>query len=298
MTTKAMSVPTPTLPAVHASDSNALMSIIERAATDSNFDVAKLDALLAVKERWEKEEARKAFVSALTDFKADPPDIFKNKSVAFKDVRYSHASLDNVSIAIGTSLAKHGLSHRWDVEQKDGKVRVTCVLMHSAGHSERVSMEAGADQSGSKNAIQALGSTVTYLERYSLLSITGMAVQDQDDDGQTAEPAKPIKGPEEHPAGWAPAVQPGAKMGTAAAAPVVDPVMFHVAKGGVTKAKTTPAQFKIKATNGKDYFTMHEKVALSCKEAGESGAEVRALLTLKGQAYWVDSVDVTARKEF
>lgn len=165
------------------SDSNSIMAIISRAATDPTFDVAKLDHLLAVKERWEKEEARKAFVSALNAFKADPPEIFKNKTVSFKDTKYKHASLDQVSISIASRLAEHNLSHRWNVEQREGQIKVTCVLMHSAGHSESVSLVAGADQSGSKNPIQSIGSTVTYLQRYSLLASTGMAVQDEDDDG-------------------------------------------------------------------------------------------------------------------
>ena len=46
-----------------------MMSLIQRAATDEAFSVEKLEHLLAVKERWEKEEARKAYVAALADFK-------------------------------------------------------------------------------------------------------------------------------------------------------------------------------------------------------------------------------------
>src|SRR5207245_959863 len=36
----------------------------------------------------------------------------------------------------------------------------------------------------SKNAVQAVGSTVSYLQRYTLLAGTGMAAADQDDDGR------------------------------------------------------------------------------------------------------------------
>lgn len=180
---------------------NPIMALISRAATDPSFDVAKLEHLLQVKVQWEREEARKVFVTALTAFKADPPDIYKNKKVDFDTQKgktsYKHASLDHVSIAIGTALSKHGLSHRWNVEQKDNLIKVTAVLMHNAGHSESLSMTAAADQSGSKNSIQALGSAVTYLERYTLLALTGMAVQD-DDDGKGAAPAAaPIPPPTE-----------------------------------------------------------------------------------------------------
>src|SRR3990167_3424222 len=197
MATKALVAPKPTAP---PASSTALMTMIEKAVSDPAFDVAKMDALLRVKERWDAEEARKAFVSAMTAFKANPPDIFKNKKVDFETQKgrtnYKHASLDNVSIIIGTALAAHGLSHRWSVEQNDTLIKVTCILMHNAGHSESLSMKCAADQSGNKNSIQAIGSAVTYLERYSLLAITGMAVQD-DDDGKAADKSAPIPGPKE-----------------------------------------------------------------------------------------------------
>ena len=56
------------------------------------------------------------------------------------------------------------------------------------GHQECTSLSAFPDESGGKNSIQAIGSTVSYLERYTLLSITGLSTQDQDDDGLSSEP--------------------------------------------------------------------------------------------------------------
>jgi hypothetical protein len=45
-------------------------------------------------------------------------------------------------------------------------------------------MEAGADVSGKKNAIQSVASSITYLSRYTLLAATGLAAVDMpDDDG-------------------------------------------------------------------------------------------------------------------
>jgi hypothetical protein len=153
-------------------------------AVQQGADLDKLQKLMDLQERWEASEARKAFVSAMSAFKANPPELFKNKHVKFGNTEYDHATLDNVSIAIGEGLSKHGLSHRWETSQVDGKIKVTCVITHNLGHSEEVSLESTADTSGAKNSIQAIGSTVTYLQRYTLLAATGMAVQDQDDDGK------------------------------------------------------------------------------------------------------------------
>ncbi|MEO8718355.1 MAG: ERF family protein [Burkholderiales bacterium] len=156
-------------------------------AVQQGADLDKLERLMALQERWEATEARKAFVVALAAFKSNPPALSKNKRVEFETGRgktaYEHATLDHVSDAIGAGLTRHGLSHRWEVEQLEGQIRVSCLLQHVLGHSERVSMQAPADQSGSKNSIQALGSTVTYLQRYTLLAATGMAAKGQDNDG-------------------------------------------------------------------------------------------------------------------
>lgn len=166
-----------------------LQTAVERGA-----DIAMLEKLLSLQERWEANEARKAFVRALSAFKSEPPTITKDKSASFGSAKgataYDYATLDQVASVIGASLSRHGLSHRWETGQVDGKIKVTCVLTHELGHSERVTLEAGADTSGSKNAIQAIGSTVTYLERYTLLAVTGLAAKEQDNDARTAFPSQ------------------------------------------------------------------------------------------------------------
>lgn len=152
-------------------------------AVEKGTSIEQLTQLMALQERWEANEARKAFVQALNAFKSDPPTVLKNKDVAFGNTSYSHATLDHVSRVVGESLAKHGLAHRWDIHQDQARIKVACILTHTLGHSERVEMESGADTSGSKNSIQAIASAVTYLQRYTLLAATGMAAGGTDDDG-------------------------------------------------------------------------------------------------------------------
>lgn len=162
-------------------------------AVERGAQLDMLERLMALQERWEAGEARKAFVAALNAFKANPPTVVKNKRAGFESRRtgdkteYEYATLDRLCDVIGAALADHDLSHRWEVEQADGLIRVTCILTHAQGHSERVMLQAGADQSGSKNSIQAIGSTVTYLERYTLLSVTGLAAKGQDNDAALAD---------------------------------------------------------------------------------------------------------------
>lgn len=159
-------------------------------AVQQGMPIETLRELMQLKKEWEADEARKAFVAAMAAFKANPPEIVKDKHVSFTTQKgttaYDHATLGGVCSAIIRGLAGHGISHRWEVAQQDNRIKVTCVLTHAQGHSESVSLNAGADDSGGKNSIQAIGSAVTYLQRYSLLAATGLAAMDQDDDGQKA----------------------------------------------------------------------------------------------------------------
>jgi len=162
--------------------------LLQLAMQRDNFPVETLNRLMEMQERWEANQARKAFNEAFAAFKANPPQINKNKRVHFTSQKgttdYRHATLDNVCDLIGTALAEHHLSYRWETKQDGAKITVTCILSHELGHSESTSLFAEPDQTGNKNSIQAVGSTVTYLQRYTLLALTGMATTDQDTDGR------------------------------------------------------------------------------------------------------------------
>ena len=154
-------------------------------AVEKGASVEQLERLMALHKDYEANEAKKAYWQAFTIFKANSPSIVKNAHVNFGKTQYSHATLDRVCDAIIPALAAVGISHRWEYEQPDAKtMRVTCVLTHALGHSERNPMSGPVDDSGSKNPIQALGSTTHYLERYSLLGSTGLTTKGADDDGR------------------------------------------------------------------------------------------------------------------
>lgn len=156
-------------------------------AMSMGMTIADLQGLLALQKDYEANEARKAYVADMAAFKLNPPEIFKTKAVSYGEgaTSYMHATLGDVCERIVEALAKHGFSHRWDTQQQQGGlICVTCTITHRLGHSESTTLSASADQSGKKNNIQAMASTVTYLQRYTLLAATGLATKDmQDDDG-------------------------------------------------------------------------------------------------------------------
>jgi hypothetical protein len=162
-------------------------------AMEKGADMAQIEKLLDLQMKWEANEARKAFVADMAEFKRNPPKIVKDKLVGYENrdgtfTGYKHATLGNVTNAVIEGLAAHGFSHAWEPEQRDGKIHVTCIITHKLGHSTRTTLDSAKDDSGKKNSIQAVGSAISYLQRYTLLLACGLATHDQtDDDGQGAE---------------------------------------------------------------------------------------------------------------
>jgi len=159
-------------------------------AVERGDDLVKLEKLMDLQERWEAKEAKKAYVTALARFKAVVPLITKEKAVSFANTSYHHATLGNIVATISPALGQNGLAFQWFTNQADGRINVRCVLTHDQGHEVEVSMSGAADTSGGKNAIQAIGSTTSYLQRYTLTSILGLSTMDgaDDDDGRASSP--------------------------------------------------------------------------------------------------------------
>src|SRR5271167_2481726 len=165
------------------------LSILQ-SAVDKGASIEQITALMGLAERFEYNQDKRAFRQAMAAFKLDPPKITKNKHVSFKTDRgvteYDHATLDNVCDQIVKRLAESGITHRWVPKQEGGLITVTCILSLGT-YSEETPLSSGPDTSGGKNAIQAIASAVSYLERYTLLGATGTATGMKDDDGKSSE---------------------------------------------------------------------------------------------------------------
>lgn len=157
------------------------MDMLSR-AVESGAGLDMVEKLMGLQERWEANQARKAFDEAISAAKAKIPPIERNAK-GHNDKRY--ANFAAIAKVVDPILSEHGLSYRFRTTQGE-RISVTCVLSHKSGHSEETTLSGPADTSGSKNAIQAIGSTLTYLQRYSLVQMLGLAA-DTDDDGKAAD---------------------------------------------------------------------------------------------------------------
>ena len=192
MTKKKPAIKKENLPVIGAGQEVTPMVMMQMAIQQGS-DMETMERLWVLNEKVEAANAKKAYVSAMAQFKKDAPEIEKDRLVSYENqdgstTSYKHASLGNIVDKITERLAQYGFSHHWNVEQVDqGQIKVTCIVTHELGHSEKVSMSNSRDDSGKKNNLQQMASTITYLERYTILAATGSATVEGDDDGRTAE---------------------------------------------------------------------------------------------------------------
>jgi hypothetical protein len=172
------------MPAAIRADDTPMAMLAE--AVRKGMDVATIKDLMQLQKEWEANEARKAFNVAFAAFKAESVEIVKGTLIESGPLKgKKHADLFDVVSATMPALSKHGLSTAWKLSKDEPAwMEVTCTLSHSAGHSESVSMGGAPDDGPGRNAIQARGSVKTYLERYTLTAILGLAARDADDDGK------------------------------------------------------------------------------------------------------------------
>jgi len=123
----------------------------------------------------------------MADFQSIAPQLGKVREVGFGNTKYRFAPLGYIADEIKAPMKQCGLSYRFEITPTDKGLSVACIVTHVDGHAERTQMTAPADGSGSKNAIQALGSSVTYLQRYTLLAALGLTTGIEDTDGREDE---------------------------------------------------------------------------------------------------------------
>jgi hypothetical protein len=178
--------------------------MIERLATNPQLNIEVFDRLLLARRQEEDRAAERAFNSAMSQAKGELQPVLKTRDVDFPSkkegggrTKYKYEAFADVARIVDPVFAAHGLAYRFSVEQGGELVKVTCILSHDDGHSERVKLESKVDpgQTG-MSTVQALGSALTYLQRYSLRAAIGLAAA-IDDDGRGAGGTSPRIGTEQ-----------------------------------------------------------------------------------------------------
>lgn len=170
------------------SESATILSVIQRAATDPQCDIDKMERLMAMHERMQDRQAEAAFNTSMASMQSELPSIAE-RGEGHNKARY--ALLEDINDVVKPILQKHGFAVSYKVEHHQGGINVTGILMHAAGHREQTTMLLPNDTSGSKNAVQAVGSAVSYGRRYVICALLNITTRGADDDGYAAGPDTP-----------------------------------------------------------------------------------------------------------
>lgn len=170
------------LPVVSA-ETQAIIQMIERLVLNPDADMDKLDKMLDMQERILNRNAKQSYTADLAAMQAELPLVGK---LGEGHNKAKYARLEDINEAIRPTLQKYGFAVTFRTKQAEKTLTVTAILSHRMGHSEETDLILPLDTSGSKNAVQAVGSTISYGKRYALCLLLNISTGD-DTDGNLPE---------------------------------------------------------------------------------------------------------------
>lgn len=163
------------------------LSIIEK-MVQSGTDPERLGKFLDLAERWERDQAVKAYAAAMNRCQQIMPVVIRDKVNGHTKSKY--APLEDVNNVIKPVYTKEGFSISFGegTPAGEGSCRIIADVIHSGGHTRQYYADIPIDGAGIKgNAnmtpTQGKGSTLSYGKRYLVCMIFNVTIADQDNDG-------------------------------------------------------------------------------------------------------------------
>lgn len=122
-----------------------------------------------------------AVVAALSEL----TEIVADETADTGQYRYRYATLAGIMRAVRPVLARHQLVVTQRLAGDEGVIAVQTVLEHESGEAH----DSGWLSVKAPQGAQQIGSLVSYLRRYQLVALLGLAIED--DDGKASAPAPP-----------------------------------------------------------------------------------------------------------
>jgi ERF superfamily len=144
---------------------------------------------MAHQERLLAREAEREFSTAFAKMQPTLPVIDENGAILGPDGEpvATYATWEDTVEAIRPVLARHGFSLSFvPGRSPNGHPTVTGVLRHRGGHKEVGELELPPDPTAGKNAVQAIGSALSYGQRYVARMLLSLTSRGGDDDARSA----------------------------------------------------------------------------------------------------------------
>jgi hypothetical protein len=164
------------------------------AAVEKQADPDTLEKLTQLFHREQDREAVREFAAALSRFQAVCPPIKKTGDLSYLNRsgtgrKSTYATLEDIDRTVKPLLAAEHMAYTWNSEVVDERVRATCTLHHSNGHTITAQFEAPLD-SRKNDAVsdpQKHAAALTFARRQSLIQVVGLTDTDEDTDARPEE---------------------------------------------------------------------------------------------------------------
>lgn len=187
------------------SEATALIHMIERVARDVTIPIERIERLIEMRNQAEERAAKRAFDLALSEMQPKLPVVGRMGKIEVREKTTGgkrdgeliqstkYALWEDINEAIRPMLSEHGFALSFRSGQApDGKITVTGILSHREGHREDTTIILMHDSTGSKNSVQAVGSSISYGKRYTAMMLLNITSRGEDDDGKKAGDAAKI----------------------------------------------------------------------------------------------------------
>jgi hypothetical protein len=165
------------------SSEDAMLSMIERVASNPDADIAKMERLMEMRNQEMARVAKQKYYADFSFMQAELPQI--EEKADGHNTKY--ASFENINAAVQPVLSKYGFAISFRISQANNQIIVTALLSHKGGHAETTDISLPHDASGNKNNVQAVGSSTSYGKRYAMCAILNIVTCGEDDNGKSAE---------------------------------------------------------------------------------------------------------------
>ena len=162
-------------------------------AIEKEGSIDVIERLAALQMQIQDRDDRVAFSEAMANFRdKDVPVVIRERPIKDRQgtLLYKGVALEDVATPLSKALLKHGITYRFkSADLPDGRTRVTCLLRlkGTAYEEEGATLAAPTDTSGGKDTLKGVGSTVSYLEKYTLLQSCGVHVYGADPEATETE---------------------------------------------------------------------------------------------------------------
>lgn len=164
----------------------AMLNFIAQRAGAGGVSADELRTLLDMQRLVIADDAREQFNSDLLRVQAEVPKVTKRGTIEMgAKGSMPFARWEDVDAATRPILSRYGFSVRFSADAVEGgRTRYKAIFSHRAGHSEEIGMILPADAGPGRNALQAVGSTLSYAKRYLVEAFCNIIRQGVDDDGK------------------------------------------------------------------------------------------------------------------